>query len=100
MLKLKHPPLICFYVSNMFFSVMALVNNLLPLRGKMSFPGAMPFSFILPPRITRAPPLMGPVPNPDFPALCQHWMPAGRAGSKKIWLSFLTLFIYKGEFHI
>jgi hypothetical protein len=100
MLKLKYPSLISHYISYVLFSVIGLVDNLLPAFGKLSFPRAMPFSFWFPPTITDAAAFVGPVPNLDFSALGYDWVIANRTLPWKIGLSFLAFSIYERKFHI
>jgi len=60
------------------FAVFGMVDNFLALSGKLVFPNAVPFRFILPPRIAKPMPLVSPVPNTNFSALCNHGCSAAR----------------------
>ena len=47
MLELDHPPLICLYIRYVFLSTIGIVmDSLLPVFGKLSFPSAVPFGFV------------------------------------------------------
>ena len=69
MLELDHPPLICLYIRYVFLATIGSVDNLLPIFGKFSFPSAVPFGFVFPPRITGPTSYVSPVPNLDLSAL-------------------------------
>src|SRR5258706_8078156 len=100
MLQLNYPPLIGLYICDVFLSVIGLVDNLLPAFGKLSFPSAVPFGFVLPPRITGATSFVGPVPNFDLSALCNHRLIASWTLAGKIGLGLLALLIEECKFHI
>lgn len=78
MLELYHPTTRGFHVCDMTFTGLGMLDNLLPVSWKLVFPGAMPFRFVLPPRIANATLLMSPVANPDFSAPCNHQSSAAR----------------------
>lgn len=100
MLKLDYPPLIGLNICNVFLSVIGLEDNLLPAFGKPSFPSAVPFGFVLPPGITSAPSFVGPVPDIDFSALCNHRLIASWTLAGKIGLGLLALSVYESKFHV
>ena len=72
MLELDYPTTICLHVCDVSFTVSGSVDDLLPISGKLVFPIAVPFRFILPPRIAKETTFVSPVPNPDFAAPCNH----------------------------
>ena len=72
MLKLDYPIMICLHVSDVSSTVSDRVDDLLPISRKLVFPIAVPFRFILPPRIAKETTFVSPVPNPDFAAPCNH----------------------------
>jgi hypothetical protein len=76
-LKLNYPTTIGLHVCDVTFAVFRMVDNLLPMNGKLAFPTAVPFRF-LPPWIAEAPPFVSPVPNPDVSALCNRGTSAVR----------------------
>jgi len=80
-------------------AVSVMLDKLLPTNGKQVFPSAVPFRFILPPRIAKATPFVSPVPKPDFSAPCNHRASADRTLAGKIGLSFLALSTNESEFH-
>src|SRR5690606_26784404 len=100
MLKLDHPTLIGLYICDVLLSVIGFMDNLLPAFWKLPFPSAVPFGFVFPPSITSAMSFMGPVPNLDFSAFCNHHFSASRTLAGKIWLGFLALPVYQSKFHI
>jgi hypothetical protein len=71
-LELDHPTTRGFHVCDMTFTGLGVLDILLPISRKLVFPGAMPFRFVLPPRIANATLFMSPVANPDFSAPCNH----------------------------
>src|SRR5262245_51071911 len=75
-LELNHPPIVGLHICDVAFTVLGMVDDFLPVGGKLVLPGTVPLRFILPPRIAKATPFVSPVPNPVFPALCNHRMVA------------------------
>jgi hypothetical protein len=71
-LEFNYPTIIGLHVCDVPFTVFGMVDNLLPISGKLFLPLAVPFRFILPPRIAKATPSMSPVPSVDFSAPCNH----------------------------
>jgi len=61
-----------FHVCDVSFTVVGSVDDLLPINAKLVFPSAMPFRFILPPRIAQPMSFVSPVPNASFSALGNH----------------------------
>src|SRR6185295_18780128 len=57
-LELNHPTTIGLHVCDVSFTVSGRVDDLLPISGELVFPSAVPFRFILPPRIARPMPLV------------------------------------------
>jgi hypothetical protein len=82
-----------------FLSGIGSVNNLMPAFRKIIFPSAMPFGFVLPPKITSATTFVGPVPHLDFSALCYQRLIASWALTGKIWLGLFALPIDECKFH-
>jgi hypothetical protein len=72
MLELDHPTILGLHVCDVSFTVLDMLDDLLPISGKLVFPSAVPLRFILPPRIAKATPSVSPVLNPDFPASCDY----------------------------
>ena len=72
MLELDYPAVIGLYICDVLLAVLSVVYKLLPFARKLSFPSAVPFAFVLPPRVTGVTPLVSPVPNLDFSTLCNH----------------------------
>jgi len=99
-LELDYPTSICLHICDVLFTGFCLVDNLLPVDRKLSFPNAVPFRFLLPPRVAEAASLVSPMPNPDFSALGNHRVIANRTLAQKIGLSFLALSVDECEFHI
>src|SRR3989442_11130232 len=77
-----------------------MVDNFLALSGKLVFPSAVPFRFILPPRIAKPTSFVSPVPNASFSALGNHGTSAEATLARKIAPSLLALSVYECEFHI
>src|SRR6266853_3383375 len=77
-LELDYPTSICLHICDVLFTGFCLVDNLLPVDRKLSFPNAVPFCFLLPPRVAEAASLVSPMPNPDFSALGNHRVIASR----------------------
>jgi len=75
------------------------MGKLLPSGRKLFFPRAVPFNFVLPPRVTGVTPFVSPVPNPRLSALCDHRVTASLARARKIGLSLSALFIDESKFH-
>jgi len=71
-LELNHPTITGLHVCDVSFTVSGCVDDLLPIIGKLVFPIAVPFRFILTPRIAKETTFVSPVPNPDFAAPCNH----------------------------
>ena len=78
MLELNHPTTIGLHICDVPFTVSGRVDDLLPLRGKLIFPSAVPLRFILPPRIAMETPFVSPVPNTNVAALGNHGCPTAR----------------------
>src|SRR5437762_188016 len=76
-----------------------MVDNFLALSGKLVFPSAVPFRFILPPRIAKPTSFVSPVPNASFSALGDHVASAEATLARKIGLSFLAFSVYESKFH-
>ncbi len=91
MLKFNYPPLIGLYICYVFLSVIGLVDNFLPAVGKLSFPSAVPFGFVLPPGIACATSFVGPVPDFDFSALWNHRLTASWTVAEQIGLRLFAL---------
>lgn len=72
MLELDYPSMIGSYICDVFLTVFSPMDKLLPVDRELSFPIAVPFSFVLPPRVTEESSLMSPVRNSDLSALCNH----------------------------
>ena len=62
-LKLNCPAICGLHVCDVSLTVVGVLDNLLPIFGKLILPVAVPWGFILPPRITIAGRLMSPVPS-------------------------------------
>jgi len=77
-LEFNHPTITGLHVCDVSFTVFGVVNDFLPFIGKLVFPGAVPFCFVLPPRVAEAASLVSPMPHPDFSALGNHRMIASR----------------------
>jgi len=71
-LELNHPAVTGLDVCDVSFTVSGMVDELLPIRGKLVLPSAVPLRFVLPPRIAKETAFVSPVPNPDFSASCNH----------------------------
>jgi hypothetical protein len=78
MLEFEYPTTICLHVRDVALTVLAIVDDLLPISGELVFPSTVPLRFILLPRIAMATPFVSPVPNPDFTAPCNHRLSAAR----------------------
>ena len=63
MLELDYPTIMGLHVSDVSFTVLGMVDDLLPISGKLVFPGAVPRRFWLP--VASALALVSPVPNPN-----------------------------------
>lgn len=100
MLKFDYPSVRGLNIRNVAFTVPGMTDPLLPITRKMVFPRAMPFGFVFPPRITSATPLVGPVPNLQFSALCDHRLIASWAIAGQIGLRLLALPINERELHV
>jgi hypothetical protein len=100
MLELNYPTVIGLHICDVLLTILASVDKLLPGDGKLLFPSAVPFSFVLPPGVTGASSLVSPVPHPDFSALCDHRMTASRTLAAKIGLSLCALSIDDSKSHI
>jgi hypothetical protein len=101
MLELNYPAALSLDIRNVLDAVLGVVDNLLPLVGKLSFPRAVPFRFVLTPRVAKTRSQVSPMPNPDFSALCNHRTAAARTlAAGQIGLSFLALLIDDSKFHI
>jgi hypothetical protein len=99
MLEFNYPTVIGLHICDMLLAILTSVDDLLPGHGKLPFPSAVPFSFVLPPRVTGAASLVSPVPHPDFSTLCDHRMIASGTLAAKIGLSFFALSIDEGKSH-
>ena len=100
MLELDYPTTICLHVCDVPLTGFCWVDNLLPVGGKLSFPSAVPFCFVLPPRVAEAASLVSPMPNPLFSALGHHWVIAKQTLARKAGLRFSALSVDVCEFHI
>ena len=78
MLELDHPTMSGSYIRDVLLPVFAWMDNLLPVDGELSLPIAVPFGFVLPPKVTEAPSSVSPVPSPDFSAFWNHRITARR----------------------
>jgi hypothetical protein len=100
MLKLDYPTTLGPDICDVINAVIGWVNNLLPGIRKLCFPIAMPFAFVLPPRITESLSLVSPVPDSDFSALCNHRAITSRTHSGVTGLRFLALPVDHSKLHI
>jgi hypothetical protein len=76
------------------------MDYLLPVFGKLVFPGAMPFRFRFPPRVAGTDSPMRPMVYSLLPALCDHRIAANAAFAREAWLSFSTFSFNDSEFHL
>ena len=95
----RYPAPLGLHVCDVSFAVFGMVDNFLALSGKLVFPSAVPFRFILPPRIAKPTSFVSPVPNASFSALGNHGTSAETTLARKIGLSFLALSVYESKFH-
>lgn len=77
-LELNHPTLMGLHVCNVSFTALSMMDDLLPISGKVILPGAVPLSFIFPPRIAKPTAFVSPVPDSDFSTPCNHRSSAAR----------------------
>src|SRR5437867_5737691 len=96
----RYPAPLGLHVCDVSFAVFGMVDNFLALSGKLVFPSAVPFRFILPPRIAKPTSFVSPVPNASFSALGNHGTSAETTLARKIGLSFLALSVYESKFHV
>jgi hypothetical protein len=100
-LKLNRPTIKSLHVRDVSFTVLCVAANLLPLSGKLVFPGAVPRRFWLP--VASALAFVSPVPNsnPAKSTLCNHGFAAFLAlTTYKTRLRFALLSVHEGEFHL
>ena len=72
MLKFNHPFVGGLDIRDVLFAVARPMDDFLPFDWKPILPRPMPLGLVFPPGIATAPPFVSPVPNHDFPALCNH----------------------------
>lgn len=99
MLKLEYPTTIGLNIRDMSLAIGGAVNDFLPVKGKLTFPGAVPLSFVLPPRVAMLPSLVSPVPNPELSALRNNRAGAARAPTLLAGLRLLALSIDQCKSH-